>query len=260
MKLFRGNPNLIEISIRGNNLQQLEAAQLPLDRLHRLNIARNPFVCNCSLLWLWRLTHDQLYSQHPNDGESNNNEESTDMTFKPLSTLSKKFPDQNQNLDPRLINSNQIDTMNNNVLILDVDEMGCNQWESSKKFTRHLLKELSASDMKCPAPVATIVCAIISVLLVLVTAISIFYYIRLRNRRSAMSERKNVNERIVPQKVDKSELERYLAAQEMENEYRALRRWEVTPKEQVEEPDHYEECNNIHYDMRRTQKPHVVYV
>lgn len=74
-----------------------------------------------------------------------------------------------------------------------------------------------------------------------------------------MSERKNVNEPIVPQQVDKLELERYLAAQAVENEYRALHQWEMM-KEQIEEPDHYEKFDELRFETRRSQKPHVVYV
>lgn len=107
----------------------------------------------------------------------------------------------------------------------------------------------------------TIVSAVLSVLLIVVTGLSVLFYMRrMKNRRNAMAERKNVNERIVPQQVDKLELERYLAAQAVENEYRALRQWELTMKEQIEEPDHYEKFDDFRFDTRRSQKPHVVYV
>lgn len=150
----------------------------------------------------------------------------------------------------------------NKVLILDVDEITCNLWEDSQKYTRLVMKDMSSGDIKCPAHIVTIVSAILSIFLVLACGISIYIYIKfIKNRKkNAMTERKNVNERIVPQQVDKLELERYLAAQEMENEYRALRQWELTTKEQIEEPDHYEKFDDFRFDTRRTQKPHVVYV
>lgn len=120
---------------------------------------------------------------------------------------------------------------------------------------------MAADDIKCPAHIVTIVSAVLSVLLIVMTGGSVLYYVRrVKHRKNAMTERKNVNERIVPQQVDKLELERYLAAQEMENEYRALRQWELTMKDQIEEPDHYEKFDEFRYDTRRTQKPHVVYV
>lgn len=257
-RLFRGNPNLEEISLRGNNLHTLDAAQLPLDRLKRLNLANNPFVCNCSLQWLWRLTHIQINDDKKNDRTTK------EKNFKNLFNNSLQIQlNQNENLNSnRNPNQNHIDSKQNNVLSLDVDGITCNQIEDSQKFVRHFLKDMSNSDMNCPTGITTVVCAIISVFLVLIIGIIVLYYmLRVKNRGSAMSERKNVNERIVPQQVDKSELERYLqCTQEMENEYRALRQWEVTAKEQSDTPDHYEECNSLHYDTRRPQKPHVVYV
>lgn len=252
LKLFRGNPKLVEISIKRNNLHTLEAAQLPLDHIHKLSVADNPLVCNCSLQWLWRLARSQAEA----DGDANG--------FKHLKH-SKELNHssdiiKNQSPPMSVPKTNQNHATDHNLLVLDINEIMCNQWEDEQKFKRHLLKDMSASDIKCPASVVTIVCAIISVLIVLATGISVLYYVcRIRNRKSAMTERKNVNERIVPNQVDKTEFERYLA-QEMENEYRALRQWEVSLKEQTDEPDHYEECNNFRYDTRRPQNPHVVYV
>ncbi|XP_031630623.1 protein slit [Contarinia nasturtii] len=263
LKLFHGNPNLIEISIRGNDLHTLDAAHFPLDRLHRLRLAKNPLVCNCSLLWLWRLTNGQINEN--SDGSENSSGVS-------VAAVSANQID-NNNDDTNLVSSSNAATTNahnyhnlhnatpNNVLILDVDEIACDLWEDSQRHTRNLMKTMSASDIKCPAHIVTIVSAVLSVLLIIVTGASVLFYMRrMKNRRNAMSERKNVNERIVPQQVDKLELERYLAAQAVENEYRALRQWELTMKEQIEEPDHYEKFDDFRFDTRRSQKPHVVYV
>lgn len=249
-------------------MHNLEAAQLPLDHLLRLNLGNNPFVCNCSLLWLWRLAKAQIDAEPSIVRENNSSgglpkRTSMDVSNQSSTSITTKILNQNQNSKPSHLKLNQISSVNSNVLILDVDEIVCNQWENSQEFIKRLLKDMPASDMRCPAHVATIIYAVISVFLVFVTGVSILYYIcRKKNRKNAMSERKNVNERIVPQQVDKSELEHYLAAQEMENEYRALRHWEVTPKEQFDESEQYEECNSrsFEYDMRRTQKSHVVYV
>lgn len=131
------------------------------------------------------------------------------------------------------------------------------------KVQRVYIKNISAGDIKCPAHIVTIVSAVLSIVLIVMTGITVLIYMRRmrRHRSNAMTERKNVNERIVPQQVDKLELERYLAAQEMENEYRALRQWELSMKEHiVEEPDHYEKFDEFQFDTRRSQKPHVVYV
>lgn len=263
LKLFHGNPNLIEISIRGNDLHTLDAAHFPLDRLHRLHLAKNPLVCNCSLLWLWRLTNGQINEN--DDGIEN-------VVGVSVAAVSTNQIDNNNNDDTNLVLSSKAANAHhhhhnlnngtpNNVLILDVDEIACDLWEDAQRHTRHVMKNMSAGDIKCPAHIVTIVSAVLSVLLIIVTGTSVLFYMRrMKNRRNAMSERKNVNERIVPQQVDKLELERYLAAQAVENEYRALRQWELTMKEQIEEPDHYEKFDDFRFDTRRSQKPHVVYV
>lgn len=265
----------MEISIRSNNLHTLDAAHFPLDRLHRLHLANNPLVCNCSLLWLWRLTNGQINentdASEMNGGsgsgvsvaavsannidnsnsDNNNINRATDMKVSSASSLTAAPASNGQNLH---------NSTPNNVLILDVDDIVCDLWEDSHRHTRHM-KNMSAGDIKCPAHIVTIVSAVLSVLLIVVTGTSVLFYMRrMKNRRNAMSERKNVNERIVPQQVDKLELERYLAAQAVENEYRALRQWELTMKEQIEEPDHYEKFDDFRFDTRRSQKPHVVYV
>lgn len=214
-RLFHGNPNLLEISMRGNDLRTLDAAQFPLDRLQRLYLSDNPLECNCSLLWLWRLTTGQY------------DEENTNTT---------------------------------NILVLDKDKIGCDIWEERK--IRRILKTMSESEIKCPAHIVTIISAVMCILLVVMTGVSILCYMRMvRRKRSAMAERKNVNKRIIPQPIDKLELERYLAAQEMEHEYRALRPWEIPVNKLIEEPDHYEKFDDFRFDSRRSNKqPHVVYV
>ncbi|XP_053615508.1 protein artichoke-like [Plodia interpunctella] len=54
-RLFHGNPKLTHIYMRNNALETLEASHFPIDRLQELEISGNPFICNCSLLWLWKL-------------------------------------------------------------------------------------------------------------------------------------------------------------------------------------------------------------
>lgn len=54
-RLFHGNPKLTHIYMRNNALDTLEASHFPIDRLQELEISGNPFICNCSLLWLWKL-------------------------------------------------------------------------------------------------------------------------------------------------------------------------------------------------------------
>ncbi|XP_050361870.1 tsukushi-like [Nymphalis io] len=57
-RLFHGNPKLTHIYMRNNALETLEASHFPIDTLQELEISGNPFVCNCSLLWLWKLGRD----------------------------------------------------------------------------------------------------------------------------------------------------------------------------------------------------------
>ncbi|XP_050671006.1 leucine-rich repeat-containing G-protein coupled receptor 4-like [Leptidea sinapis] len=54
-RLFHGNPKLTHIYMRNNALETLDASHFPIDTLQELEISGNPFVCNCSLLWLWKL-------------------------------------------------------------------------------------------------------------------------------------------------------------------------------------------------------------
>ncbi|XP_059615501.1 leucine-rich repeats and immunoglobulin-like domains protein sma-10 [Phlebotomus argentipes] len=220
-RLFHGNPNLEDVSMRGGGLRTLDAVQFPLDRLRRLQLADNPLECNCSLLWLWRLVHE---------------EERLDAEGGAPSSLS-----------------------------LDSEAIGCDVVEDNVRLRRRL-KDMSEGEMECPARLVTIVCAVLSVLLVTMAGVSVVLYLQFaRRRKRIMEERKNVNERIVPQQIDKMELERYLQAQALTSEYRTLRPWEIPIKEaEREEPDHYEKFD--YFDHRRmptpkgTPTPHVVYV
>lgn len=61
-RLFHGNPKLTYIYIQNNALVSLEASHFPIDRLQELKISGNPFVCNCSILWLWKLGRESEIS------------------------------------------------------------------------------------------------------------------------------------------------------------------------------------------------------
>ncbi|XP_055693806.1 vasorin-like [Lutzomyia longipalpis] len=223
-RLFHGNPNLVDISMRSNGLMTLDAIQFPLDRLRRLHLAENPLECNCSLLWLWRLVHE---------------EEATDVGAEAAAT--------------------------GETLTFDRDAITCDVLEDNVRTRRRLI-DMSEGEIQCPARLVTIVCAILTVLLVTMAGVSVVLYVQFARRRKRMiEERKNVNERIVPQQIDKMELERYLQAQALTSEYRTLRPWEIPIKEaDREEPDHYEKFD--YFDHRRmpppkaAPAPHVVYV
>lgn len=65
-RLFHGNPKLTHVFMRNNALETLEASHFPIDRLQELQISGNPFVCNCSLLWLWKLGREYDFSDKRN--------------------------------------------------------------------------------------------------------------------------------------------------------------------------------------------------
>ncbi|XP_055854928.1 leucine-rich repeat-containing protein 4C [Episyrphus balteatus] len=245
MRLFQGNPNIMDISMQGNNLQTLDAAQFPVDRIQRLYLGDNPLQCNCSLLWLWRLV-------------TGNFDEPTSQ--KPAS------------------NSTHPDS-SSSYLKLDNDRISCDIWQDNIR-TRRLLHSMSESEITCPAHIVTIVCAILTCLVVVMTGASVVFYLRfVKRRRKLLQDRRavkavvNVHDRIMQQhpshhhfqshpQVDKLELERYLAAQAIANEYRALKPWELPVKEALDEPEHlYEKFDHYEYpDTHTMTKPHVVYV
>ncbi|CAD7089525.1 unnamed protein product [Hermetia illucens] len=258
-RLFHGNPNLMEISMQYNNLITLDAAQFPIDRIQLLQLGGNPLHCNCSLLWLWRLVTGNI------------EEAPTDVSAVDRASAASGTIEQNNSASS---------------LQLDSDLIGCDIWQEQVKI-RKLLRTMDESEITCPAHIVTIVCAILSILVVVMTGVSILFYLQfVKRRRKLLHEGRNlksivdVNDRIVQrnhsqhnhldhsqhsshqQQVDKFELERYLAAQAIANEYRALKPWELPIKEALEEPEHhYEKFDHYDYpDTRQISKPHVVYV
>lgn len=196
-------------------------------------LAGNPLVCNCSLLWLWRLTTEKdLDLDHLDDN----------------GVITNGFPKRSDNF------------------VMDRDEISCFIDDDRQKIRKSLSK-MSENEINCPAHLITIISSILTLLLIGIVVVTMLYYMKVTKRRKhVVEEAKNVcSERIVPQKIDRVELERYLATQAIANDYHALRPWEVPIKDavkynEINDPnDHYEHFE--YYDHKRTlHKPHVVYV
>ncbi|XP_013792068.2 leucine-rich repeat-containing protein 4B-like [Limulus polyphemus] len=59
---FNGLPKLRLLSLRGNAFTTLHYDLLPWDELDVLDVRDNPLVCNCELVWLWRLLKKHNFS------------------------------------------------------------------------------------------------------------------------------------------------------------------------------------------------------
>lgn len=202
--LFHGNLHLIELSIRNNKLYQLDAIQLPLDQLRKLSLADNPFVCNCSLIWLWQL----IKSSSATTGLRQNDQQE---------------PHANDNGE--LMSSN-----GSNLLVIDKQSIGCDiiikNDDNNDKVIRKKLMDMSEGDIKCPTHIVTIISVILTVIFIAIICISILIIIkcsrsaqlRRRQQKYLTGERSNIGELIIPQKIDKYELERYLAEQQLQHQ------------------------------------------
>lgn len=199
--LFHGNLNLIELSIKNNKLYQLDSNQLPLEQLRKLSLAANPFACNCSMIWLWQLIKSSSVATL-NNSNSTNSEESNEK-----------------------MNNNA-----SNLLILDKENIGCDivikNNDDDIKIIRKQLGEMSEADIKCPTHIVTIISVILTVIFIAIVCVSILIVIKCsraaqlkrRQQKYLSSERQNIGELIIPQKIDKYELERYLAEQQLQHQ------------------------------------------
>lgn len=272
MHLFHGNLNLIELSLRNNKLYQLDAVQLPLDQLRKLSLADNPFVCNCSLIWLWRLIKS-----------------SSSGTAVTTTTSTPEEP---------LVMANE---SGGSVFIIDREDIGCDivirNDEDNMKVIRKRLMEMSEADISCPTHIVTIISVILTVIFIAIICVSVLVivkcsrtaHLRRRQQKYLTTERNNIGELIIPQKIDKYELERYLAEQQLQhqqkqqqiqqqyqmnhhhtiqpvhvqqnqytfqhqnpvikpNEYRSLKKWENGGIQ-------YPSINNSHHTLKATPSP-----
>lgn len=224
-RLFHGNPHLDDISMRGNGFTTLAAAQFPLDRLSRLQLSENPFTCNCSLLWLWRLMQEEERARAVPTQPSALHSWTTDF-WGDWDFLDSE-DDEEFWTGERFSwssggggggNAAAAGPSSSSLVIVDRSEIGCDvvgRGVPGQRVRRQLLN-LEAGDIECPTQMLTIICAILTIFLVLVTCFSILFYLQfMRRRKKVLEERKNVNERIVPQHVNKLDLERYLTGQQV---------------------------------------------
>lgn len=216
-RLFHGNPHLDDISMRGNGFTTLDAAQFPLDRLSRLHLSENPFTCNCSLLWLWRLMQEEERAR------------ARPTMAAPLSWTTDfwgdwDFMDSDEDefwqADRFGWTLTGVSGANSgaSLVIVDRAEIGCDVVVSKDPVqrVRRQLLNLEEGDIQCPTQMLTMICAILTIFVVLVTCFSIVFYLQfMRRRKKVQEERKNTNERIVPQHVNKLDLERYLTGQQV---------------------------------------------
>ncbi|XP_022230835.2 LOW QUALITY PROTEIN: leucine-rich repeats and immunoglobulin-like domains protein 1 [Drosophila obscura] len=359
MRLFQGNPNILEVYMQSNSLQTLFSAQFPVDQLQKLYLGDNPLQCNCSLLWLWRLVTGNFEGIDPplehaaggavaalakedNDGGEQEADDATTAAVAEdgVAVLAAYIAEQHianalHTTEPSAYelatSSASSSNRNSGYLRMDRQQIGCDIWRDTVRTRRQLLS-MSEGEITCPAHIVTVVCAVITCLLVAMIGVSVLYYLRfVKRRRKLLHERGpmrtsksiiNVHDRILqghqplggnglgmgmgmsmtlggsnggmgmamnyphnaqtlqahhhyhqamplqahnaggmggheyqqatlPQ-LDKLELERYLAAQTIANEYRALKPWELPVKEADDEPEHlYERFD--HYEYPDTQ-------
>lgn len=59
---FHNLPDIKYVSLRANDFETFQLSLLPWEDLYYLDVRDNPLVCNCSLLWLWKLLVTKNYS------------------------------------------------------------------------------------------------------------------------------------------------------------------------------------------------------
>jgi hypothetical protein len=206
VNLFHGNLNLIDLSIKNNKLYQLDAVQLPLDQLRKLSLADNPFVCNCSLIWLWQLIKSSSVTTSVNSVDGVQQQSEMDAG--------------------EMVGSSN----GSNLLVIDKENIGCDivikNDDDNVKVIRKQLTNMSEADIKCPTHIVTIISVILTVIFIAIICVSILVVIKCsrtaqlkrRQQKYLTGERQNIGELIIPQKIDKYELERYLAEQQMQHQ------------------------------------------
>lgn len=204
--LYRNNPKLSELRMRGNSLQQLDAAHLPpLDQLGRLYLADNPFVCNCSLLWLWQLTQNAAATAPP-------------AATATASLTHHRPADDTSNYQPR----HSASQLHGRPVLVDRANVSCYFWSENTRLRRVTLAALSASDIQCPTYYAYAVAC--TLLVVLAAVVAGGWLVRWRWRRRTHQrcarERKHIMDQPVPPlQVQHHQLQLQLEAKMRYGEY-----------------------------------------
>jgi MFS superfamily sulfate permease-like transporter len=121
--------------------------------------------------------------------------------------------------------------MNNksNDLIIDKNSISCDiiikDDSNNDKIIRKKLIEMSETDMSCPTTFITIISIILTVIFIAVICVSILIILkcshsthfqrRQSSKYSKTTERRNIGELIIPQKIDKQDFENYIAEQQL---------------------------------------------
>lgn len=133
-------------------------------------------------------------------------------------------------MDENTNGGGQQNTNDSNLLIIDGNKIGCDivikNDENNVRVIRKKLTEMSEADIKCPTHIVTIISVILTVIFIAIICVSILVVIKCsrtaqlkrRQTKYLSTERQNIGELIIPQKIDKYELERYLAEQQMQHQ------------------------------------------
>lgn len=229
--LYRNNPKLIDIRMRGNSLQRLDATHFPLGQLQRLALSRNPLVCNCSILWLWHLTQKLSVEARIN------------------------FESDHNVILPR-----------NNFVLIDKVNVSCDFWSERQKLRSVPLHTLSAGQIDCPAYVTYVIAAALCGAAFVAVAVIVGAVVRRQRQRARQRcarERKHIMDRMVAQNETKLKFEYAVGG------HHPVEQTETRDDDDDDDLDHYEQFDDFRYDHRRhvkqpsllrIQQPSIVYV
>ncbi|KAL0268480.1 UNVERIFIED_CONTAM: hypothetical protein PYX00_010408 [Menopon gallinae] len=168
--LFLNKPKLKHIRISGNDFSTLDASDLPLDQLETLKIGRNPFKCNCSLLWLWILKERQMLN-NCTCTDLSCYEACADAVPKP-----KKLSEESETVLGLAFHREVYP------IILDLDEVYCEDYQNARRIP---FKAAPKSSFDCTVTWVLILTAAVLATLFLFLLAVIAYILRIRCKRRA---------------------------------------------------------------------------